>query len=274
MSKPVEKIRLQKFLSQAGIASRRHGEQMITRGEVRVNGQVVTELGTRVDPARDRVTVSGRQVAVERHVYFMLNKPRGVVTTRSDPEGRQTVIDIVKSDERIYPIGRLDYNTEGVLLLTNDGDLANGLMHPRKEVKKTYHVKVRGMFSPAELTSLREGVTLDDGVTTEPAEVETITRGTSDRNSWVAITIHEGRNRQIHRMMEALGRDVLRLERVAYAGLTSEELAPGKWRPLLSTEVAKLRRAAGLAAEHRAEQHRPRPSSRPQARPREPKRRR
>ena len=234
-------------MSQAGIASRRHAEEMITRGEVRVNGQVVTELGTRIDPARDKVTVSGKRAIAERHVYFLLNKPRGCVTTRSDPEKRKTVMDFLNVDERIYPIGRLDFNTEGVLLLTNDGALANGLMHPKREVKKTYHVKVHGLFTPDDLVKLKEGITLDDGIKTAPAEVMLVARGTSDRNGWLQITIHEGRNRQVHRMMEAIGHEVLRLERVSYAGLTTEGVAPGKFRPLLPPELAKLRRAAGVA---------------------------
>jgi 23S rRNA pseudouridine2605 synthase len=243
-------IRLQRFMAQAGLASRRKSEELITAGRVKVNGRVVTELGTKVDPARDKVVVGGRALAVEEYVYVLLHKPKGYVTTRSDPEGRPTVMDLVGGiDERVYPVGRLDYNTEGALVLTNDGELANGLMHPRGEVEKTYRVKLQGLAPPEALRALERGVTLDDGTRTAPARVAAL--GSTDKNSWIELTIHEGKNRQVHRMAEAVGFNVLKLQRVRYAGLDLGTLAPGRWRRLVAREVDALRRTAGLKKRRR-----------------------
>ncbi|HZS37571.1 MAG TPA: pseudouridine synthase [Polyangia bacterium] len=240
-------VRLQRFMAQAGVASRRKSEELITSGRVRVNGQVVTELGTKVDPARDKVVVGGQPLSVEEHVYVLLNKPKGFVTTRSDPEGRPTVMELVKGVEaRIYPVGRLDFNTEGVLILTNDGDLAHGLMNPSREVEKIYRVKLRGLIAPDQVAELRAGVTLDDGARTAPAEVTLLGATEGGHNSWLEIAIHEGKNRQIHRMAEALGFQVAKLERVRYAGLDASTVKPGRWRNLVEREVAALRKAAGL----------------------------
>ena len=245
-------MRLQRFLAQAGVASRRKAEELITLGRVKVNGRVVTELGTKVDSVRDKVEVSGRRLAVEEHLYLLLNKPRGYVTTLSDPEKRPTVMELLRGIEaRVYPVGRLDFNTEGLLVFTNDGDLANGLMHPRREVQKTYRVKVRGILTAEELAQLRSGVTLDDGVRTAPAEVTPGGASTGGHNSWFEITIHEGRNRQIHRMVEALGHQVAKLERVRYAGLEAGTLRPGRYRQLVEREVETLKVVAGLVSPKR-----------------------
>jgi len=238
-------IRLQRFLAQAGVASRRKSEELITLGRVKVNGKVVTELGSKVDPARDKVSVGGRQLAAEEPVYVLFHKPKGYVTTLSDPEGRPTVMELLKTvKERLFPVGRLDFNTEGVLFLTNDGELAHGLMHPKGEVEKTYHVKLRGRVDDAALKSLARGVTLDDGSKTAPAGVARI--GETDKNTWIELTLHEGKNRQVHRMAEAVGHQVLKLERVRYAGLVLGSLKAGSYRRLVAREVDELYRVAGL----------------------------
>jgi 23S rRNA pseudouridine2605 synthase len=200
-----------------------------------------------VDPARDKVEVGGKRLSAEEHVYVLLNKPRGYVTTLSDPQGRPTVLELVRSiDARVYPVGRLDFNTEGVLVLTNDGDLANGLMHPRGGVEKIYHVKVRGPVVPEVIDSFRRGVTLDDGTRTQPAEAELIGPSEGGNNTWMGVVLTEGKNRQIHRMCEALGLTVAKLRRVSYAGLEIGELRPGRWRRLDPREVTMLRKRAGI----------------------------
>ncbi|MFC4767312.1 pseudouridine synthase [Effusibacillus consociatus] len=236
--------RLQKVLAQAGVASRRKCEELIAAGLVAVNGTVVTELGTKVDPATDRITVKGKPIEKETLVYILLNKPVGVVTTASDPEGRRTVIDIINVRERVFPVGRLDMNTSGLLLLTNDGELSNGLMHPRHEVDKLYRTEVKGWISDESLSRLENGVMLDDGITA-PAKVSLIKRAPS--TSLFDITIHEGRNRQIRRMCEAVGHPVLKLKRLQLAFLTMGELQPGEWRYLTKQEVSQLYRIAGVS---------------------------
>ena len=239
-------MRLQRFLAQAGVASRRKAEALITEGRVKVNGKVVTELGTKVDPDGDKVVVGGRRLLVERPVYLLCNKPRGYVTTVSDPEGRPTVMALIPPQSgRVYPVGRLDFNTEGLLLFTNDGDLANALMHPRREIEKTYHVKLRGVASAETVAALERGVELDGAVRKAKAKLLKQTEG--GHNSWLEVTIHEGRNRQIHRMAEAIGFDVAKLQRVRYAGLGLGELPLGKVRPLSTEEVSALRKATGGA---------------------------
>jgi 23S rRNA pseudouridine2605 synthase len=240
-------MRLQRFLAQAGVASRRKAEELITAGRVKVNGRVVDELGSKVDPIRDEVTVGGRKLVKQQPVYLVLNKPKGYVTTLSDPEGRPTVMELVgKVEERVYPVGRLDFNTEGVLLLTNDGDLAHALMHPSSEVKKTYMVKLRGEAGAEMVDALRQGVTLDDGSRTAPAEVNLVGPSEGGHNTWLEITIHEGKNRQIHRMAESLNLQVSKLQRVRYAGLDAEGLRLGRWRTLRREEVESLRKLAGM----------------------------
>jgi 23S rRNA pseudouridine2605 synthase len=237
-------IRLQRFLAQAGVASRRKAEELITDGRVKVNGQVVTELGSKVDPDRDKITFAGKRLLAERPVYLMLNKPRGFVTTMSDPEGRPTVLRFLKrAGARVFPVGRLDFNTEGLLVCTNDGDLAHALMHPKHEVPKTYHVKLQGLAGMDVVKAWRDGVTLDDGDKTAPADVTLL--GNTGKNAWLEVTIREGKNRQIHRMAEAVGFNVLKLTRVAYGGLVLDDLRVGETRTLSPDEVQRLRRAAG-----------------------------
>jgi 23S rRNA pseudouridine2605 synthase len=232
--------RLQKILANAGIASRREAEGFITSGRVAVNGMVVTELGTKADPDTDLITCDGKPVTVEeRRVCILLYKPAGYMTTLKDPEGRPVVIDLLKDvPERVYPVGRLDYNTEGLLLLTNDGDLANRLMHPRHEVDKGYLVRVRGQVAPEQLRQLADGVLLDDGMTA-PAQAALVKE--SENNSWISLTIHEGRFRQVRRMCEAVGLTVVRLKRSRYGFLEIGKMRPGEYRMLTVAEVEQLR---------------------------------
>jgi 23S rRNA pseudouridine2605 synthase len=231
--------RLQKLISQAGIASRRAAEELILAGRVTVNGAVVTELGSKADPAVDRIAVDGKPVRpAETLLYILLNKPAGFMTTLDDPEGRQVVTDLLPEiRERVYPVGRLDYNTEGLLLLTNDGDWANRLMHPRHEIEKEYHVRVRGKVHQSQMDQLKNGVELD-GRPTAPAKVQLIKDG--EQNDWLSITIHEGRNRQVRRMCEAVSLSVVRLKRVRYGSLEMRGLRPGQYRLLTEAEARAL----------------------------------
>jgi 23S rRNA pseudouridine2605 synthase len=228
--------RLQKILSMAGVSSRREAERLITAGKVAVNGTVVTELGSKADPEKDRITLNGKPVRVrEKKLYVLLYKPAGYMTTLKDPEGRPIVTDLVKSlKERVFPVGRLDYNTEGLLLLTNDGTWANRLAHPRHEVEKEYIVRIRGTVTEEQMAMLSKGVELDED-TTAPATVRPM-RG-SEGSSWISITIHEGRYRQVRRMCEAVGLSVVRLKRIRYGFLDLGTLRQGEYR-LLSDEEA------------------------------------
>jgi len=232
--------RLQKILSTAGVASRREAEGMITAGRIAVNGKVVTELGSRADPSRDRITLDGKAVRPEGvRIYILLNKPVGYVTTLKDPQGRPVVTDLLKGvKERVYPVGRLDYNTEGLILLTNDGELANKLAHPRHEVEKEYLVRVRGSVAAEQMRGLAAGVDLEDG-RSAPAVVKLMRE--SPNNSWLSITIHEGRYRQVRRMCEAVGLAVVRLKRTGYGILQTGELKTGEYRMLTTAEVEGLR---------------------------------
>ncbi len=236
--------RLQKILSRAGVASRREAEGMITAGRVAVNGTVVTELGSKADPDRDRITLDGRLVRLaEERLYILLNKPAGYVTTMKDPQGRPIVSSLLKGiKERVFPVGRLDYNTEGLLLLTNDGEWANTLAHPRHEVDKEYLVRVRGSVSPEQVRRLAEGVDLEEG-RTAPARVKVVRE--SENNTWLSVTIHEGRYRQVRRMCEAVSLSVVRLKRSRYGSLELGRLRPGEYRFLTAEEVAQLRREGG-----------------------------
>ncbi|MBT1073031.1 pseudouridine synthase [Pelotalea chapellei] len=231
--------RLQKIISAAGITSRRAAEELILKGQVTVNGNVVTELGSKADPAKDTITVNGKPLQVsQKRLYILLNKPVGYMTTLDDPEGRPLVTDLLKEvNERVYPVGRLDYNTEGLLLLTNDGDWANKLMHPSNEIDKEYHVRVRGKAHASQLAQLAGGVLIDDRKTS-PATVEVIQ--SSENNDWLSLTIHEGRNRQVRRMCEAVSLSVVRLKRVRYGSLSVGTLKPGEFRYLTDTEVREL----------------------------------
>jgi 23S rRNA pseudouridine2605 synthase len=236
--------RIQKILARGGIASRRAAEQLITSGRVRVNGRIVTELGAKADPRRDRVEVDGKRVVAEQLVYVVLHKPRGVVSTMSDPEGRPTVRELLgEAGGRVFPVGRLDFATSGILLCTNDGEMADGLLHPRKAVPKTYVVKVKGAMTPDDLDVWRNGVRLEDGVTL-PAQAKML-RHEGDK-TWIELTIKEGRNQQIRRMGEATGFPVMRLARVAFAGIDLEGLAPGRWRSMTRDELLQLKKAYGV----------------------------
>ena len=236
--------RLQKIISRAGVASRRAGEEIILAGRVRVNGRVVTELGAKADLHKDAIEVDGRRLIPEAMHYLVLHKPRGVVSTLSDPEGRPTVAGLLEgAGARLYPVGRLDFATSGVLLVTNDGDFANGLLHPRGGVPKTYVVKAHGTMTPDDLDRWRNGVELDDGKTL-PAGVHFLRH--EDDKTWFEVTLREGRNQQIRRMGEATGFPVMRLARTSFAGITSEGLRPGQWRSLRADELLALRNQFGV----------------------------
>ncbi|HZR00620.1 MAG TPA: pseudouridine synthase [Chloroflexota bacterium] len=235
--------RLQKALAHAGVASRRAAEALIAAGRVTVNGEVVREMGRRVLPA-DRIAVDGTPVeGPERHVYLALNKPINYVSTIHDPAGRPTVRSLVDVAERVYPVGRLDWDTEGLLLLTNDGELAHRLTHPRYAVEKEYHALVAGYPNLAVLGRLARGVELEDGVTA-PAEVRRLRQGGD--GMWLAITLHEGRNRQVRRMLDAVRYPARRLVRVRVGPIELGRLPVGQWRELSAREVEALRRLTGL----------------------------
>jgi 23S rRNA pseudouridine2605 synthase len=244
--------RLQKIISTAGVASRRLAEELITQGRVEVNGKTVTTLGTKANLERDEIKVDGRRIkAQKRKRYILLYKPRGYVTTRSDPEGRATVMDLLKGvKEYVYPVGRLDYDSEGLLLLMNDGDLAARLMHPRHEIEKVYEARVRGVPAPEDLERLARGIVLD-GKRTAPAKIRVPDRPTKKTESgaehtFIEIVLHEGRQRQVRRMFESIGHPVVRLRRVRIGPITDENIPIGHWRELDEGELTKLRRAAKL----------------------------
>ncbi len=239
--------RLQKILSQAGVASRRAAEKMIAEGRVTVNGKTVTEPGVKADAADDRIAVDGKPLAeAERLRYYLLNKPKGYISTAKDERGRRTVLDLLpETAERLYPVGRLDNNTEGLLLLTNDGALTNALLHPAREIQKTYVAVVEGQVTAGELRRLRQGVELADGLTA-PAGAFLVERDVAADRTKMEITLHEGRNRQVRRMCEAVGHRVRSLKRIQFAGLTLDGLRRGASRPLTRDEVRGLYALAGL----------------------------
>lgn len=233
-------MRLQKFLARAGVASRRHSEELITSGRVRINGQVVTELGSKVDPAADKVELDGNEVSLGgKPVTIMLNKPAGYVTTMDDPEGRPCVAQLVPTDEYpgLFPVGRLDCDTTGLLLFTNDGQLGYRLAHPKHHVDKTYIAHVKGLAGKKQIAKLRRGVQIRGGFTS-PAQVKEV--GKTERGSILRITIHEGMNRQVRRMCAAVGLPVLELERVSMGSLRLTDVAQGSWRLLSDGEVDEL----------------------------------
>ncbi len=233
--------RLQKIIAHAGVASRRAAERLITGGRVRVNGRVVTELGTRADARKDKIEVDGKRIVREKPVYYLVHKPREMVTTLKDPEGRANLGQLLKHiPERVYPVGRLDYHTSGALLVTNDGALTDALLHPKKKVPKIYAAKLKGFLDVPELDKLRNGVALDDGYVTAKCDVFVIRE--EQRNTWIQITLYEGKNRQIHRMAQAIGHPVQRLARLEFAGLKSEDVKPGGWRPLKKKELDRLKK--------------------------------
>ncbi len=247
----MEKIRLQRYLSQAGVAARRKAEQLIVAGRVKVNGQVVRELGTTVDPDGDRVQVDGEAVHPAELFYVVLNKPKGCITAVSDPEGRRTVMEYLPNlPVPIVPVGRLDFYSEGVLLLTNDGELSAALQSPKTHAEKTYHVKIRGRVRDPHLAAMRSGVRLEDGTMTRAAQVDRLR--SESRHEWLVITLTEGKSRQIHRMAEALGYQVLKIQRVSFAGLDFHGLRVGDARELVQAEVNALRETAGLPRSQKA----------------------
>ena len=235
--------RLQKILSQAGIASRRASEQLMLDGRVTVNGQTVRELGTKADPSVDDIRVDQRRIKIsERHRYILLNKPRGFVTTRSDPQQRPTVMELLRAvKEYIYPVGRLDFDTEGLLLLTNDGELAAGLTHPRHEIPRVYEVRCLGVPDAHDIERLGRGVTID-GRRTDAAHVA-LAPGYHEGHATLRITISEGRNRQVRKMFDAIGHPVDYLRRISIGPLKDARLKQGYWRDLDSAEVAALKKA-------------------------------
>ena len=234
-------IRLQKVLSQAGVASRRAAEKLIADGRVTVNGKTILTMGVKVDPGKDEIRVDGRRIkGVSQPRYLLLYKPAGYVTTRSDPQRRRTVLDLLTGvREYVYPVGRLDYDTEGLLLLTNDGELAARLTHPRHGVARTYEARVAGMPDREAIERLRNGIPLD-GHRTLPADVVLLNQGRRDRDGVLRLTIREGRNRQVRRMCEAVGHPVQHLKRTRFGTLADRRLKPGEWRELAPREVEAL----------------------------------
>lgn len=238
-------VRLQKIIAAAGIASRRAAEKLIAEGRVQVNGTTVTELGTKADPEVDDIRVDERRVKQpQRHRYFLLNKPRGYVTTRSDPEHRPTVLDLLKGvREYVYPVGRLDFDSEGLLILTNDGDLAATLTHPKHEVERVYEAQVLGVPDSHDIERLSRGIVLD-GRRTAPAQIELLReRRTEGDTSVLRVTIHEGRTRQVRKMADAIGHPVRTLKRVRIGPIADKNLKLGSYRELTPEEVRKLRYA-------------------------------
>jgi 23S rRNA pseudouridine2605 synthase len=236
--------RLQKLIAAAGLASRRHAEEMIAAGEVTVNGKLVTEPGTKADPSRDHIKVRGRLInpllEAREKVYVLLNKPRGYLASLSDPEERPLVTELVPASlGRLHPVGRLDFNTEGLLILTNDGDLTNYVTAARNNVAKVYEVKVKGVPPEEAIERLRRGIRLDDGVHTAPAEITHA--GETGTNAWFQVILHEGRNQQIRRMFDAIGHSVLKLRRTRIGDLQDERLPVGAYRLLTPAEVARLK---------------------------------
>jgi 23S rRNA pseudouridine2605 synthase len=237
-SKRVE--RLQKVMARAGVASRRCCEEFIKQGKVQVNGQIVRELGMKVDPQQDQIRVEGRLLQIETTCTFLFYKPLRVITSMSDPRRRKVVADYFRHvKERVYPVGRLDYDTEGLLLMTNDGDLAHRLMHPRYEIEKQYLATLKGVITPQALCQLQEGVRLEEGWTA-PAKVRLLSK--DDKTSSISLTIHEGRNRQIRRMCESVGFPVIALKRERIGFLTLQGLQPGQYRKLTESELARLQK--------------------------------
>jgi pseudouridine synthase len=238
--------RLQKLIAAAGLASRRHAEELIAAGEVTVNGEVVREQGTKADPARDHIKVRGKLInpLLEKHekTYVLLNKPRGYLSALSDPEGRPLVSDLVPPAlGRLHPVGRLDFNTEGLLILTNDGELTNYVTSARNKVEKVYEVKVKGVPPEEQVARLRRGIRLDDGVKTAPAEI--LKTDETRTNTWYEVKLREGRNQQIRRMFDSIGHSVIKLRRVRIGPVTAEGILIGQCRHLTPVEVKRLKTA-------------------------------
>lgn len=233
--------RLQKLIAQAGIASRRAAEQLITAGEVSVNGHIVTELGTKADPEKDHIKVRGRlinkKLQSRSNVYILLNKPKGYLSSAADPEGRKLVIDLVKSKGRLHPVGRLDYNSEGLIILTNDGNFTNHVAGS-KSIPKIYEVKVKGLPNKNAINKLRRGVLLEDGFKTAPAQIKELTP--TDKNGWYEVTLYEGHNQQIRKMFDTIGHSVVKLKRTAIGPIADKYLKVGESRPLTQKEIEQI----------------------------------
>lgn len=238
----MEEIRLQKFMADSGIASRRKCEELILQGKVQVNGKPIIELGTKINPEKDVVEFENKIINNEnkKYVYILLNKPIGYVTTAKDQFGRDTVLDLVKVKERIVPVGRLDMYTSGALILTNDGDFVNKVTHPSHEINKTYNVTVRGIVTDENVKALESGVIIDDNYKTKPAIVKILKIDKEKKISRIQITIHEGKNRQIRKMCKAIDKNVLALQRAKIGELTVKNIPLGKWKFLNKNEIEKL----------------------------------
>ena len=236
----MEEIRLQKYIAECGIASRRKAEELILEGKIRVNGIIVTELGTKINPSKDIVEYNNKVIEPEqRNVYILLNKPIGYVTTVKDQFNRPSVLDLVKVKERIVPVGRLDFYTSGALILSNDGDFVYKVTHPKHEVNKTYNVTVKGIINDDEIEALRSGVKIDNYIT-KPAKVKILRIDKYKNISRIQITIHEGKNRQIRKMCEAIGKKVLALHRSKIGNIDVKDLKIGEWRYLTDAEISDL----------------------------------
>ncbi|MEO6654826.1 MAG: pseudouridine synthase [Pyrinomonadaceae bacterium] len=234
--------RLQKLIAQAGIASRRASEALIVAGDVSVNGEIVTELGTKADPDKDHIKVRGKLINTKlqnrSNVYILLNKPKGYLSSAGDPEGRKLVVDLVKGHGRLHPVGRLDYNTEGLIILTNDGDFTNFVASSRT-IPKVYEVKVKGLPTTVAINKLRRGVVLEDGFRTSPAEIKDLKP--TEKNGWYEVTLHEGHNQQIRKMFDTVGHSVVKLKRVAIGPIDERWLKVGESRKLTPEEVESFR---------------------------------
>ena len=235
--------RIQKIIAQSGYCSRRKAEELISQGKVSVNGNIVTEMGLKVS-GNDDILVEGKAIDLNNvnYVYYLLNKPRGIISSSKDEFNRKTVVDLIETDKRIYPIGRLDYDTTGLILLTNDGDFVYHITHPKNEITKTYTVTLKGEVSDKEIQSLRDGVILDDGYKTSPAKVKKIMWDEDNNKTRLEIIIHEGKNREVRRMCEAVNKKVLALHRSKIGNLSLDGLKIGKWRYLTDTEVQSLKK--------------------------------
>lgn len=233
--------RLQKLISQAGIASRRSAEEMISAGEVSVNGRIVTELGTKADPDKDHIKVRGKlineKLRSQQKIYILLNKPKGVLSSAADPDGRRLVTDLVKGQGKLHPVGRLDFNTEGLIILTNDGDLTNKVSSS-KTIPKVYEVKTKGIPTDVAIRKLARGVRLEDGFKTAPAEIKTLKP--TDKNGWFEVTLFEGHNQQIRKMFDSIGHSVVKLKRTKIGKITDAGLATGQSRNLTPDEIKSL----------------------------------
>ena len=234
--------RLQKLIAQAGIASRRASEQIILAGEVSVNGEIVTELGTKADPETDHIKVRGKLINAKlksrENVYILLNKPKGYLSSAADPEGRKLVVDLVKGHGRLHPVGRLDYNTEGLIILTNDGEFTN-FVASSTPIRTVYDVKVTGLPTTVAINKLRRGVVLEDGFKTAPAEIKDLKP--TEKNGWYEVTLHEGHNQQIRKMFDTIGHSVVKLKRIAIGPIAERHLPVGSSRPLTPEEVESFK---------------------------------